>query len=80
MIVFLNCKDELRVLDPFSLEEVESVNIKSTGLVYHTEFMSKSNGVEESHIPGKVPSTMLLECASGRVLLFCRVFASLSVH
>ena len=82
VIVFLNLKDELRVLDPFSLEEVmhhiiissvlaqygslvgcvqvESVNIKSTGLVYHTEFITKTPENENgAHELGKVSSHLL---------------------
>eukprot|EP01132_Coremiostelium_polycephalum_P006682 gene6682-8267_t len=35
-ILLLNNKDELRVFDPFALEEVESVNIKSMQLVHYS--------------------------------------------
>eukprot|EP01133_Synstelium_polycarpum_P012613 gene12613-14803_t len=39
-ILFQNNKDELRVFDPFALEEVESVNIKSMQLIHHSKFQS----------------------------------------
>ncbi|EGC38608.1 hypothetical protein DICPUDRAFT_148703 [Dictyostelium purpureum] len=39
-ILFHNSKDEIRVFDPFALEEVESVNIKSMQLVHHSKFQS----------------------------------------
>ncbi|EFA85394.1 RING zinc finger-containing protein [Heterostelium album PN500] len=39
-ILILNSRDELRVFDPFALEEVESVNIKSMQLIHHSKFQN----------------------------------------
>ncbi|EAL61787.1 RING zinc finger-containing protein [Dictyostelium discoideum AX4] len=41
-ILFQNSKDELRVFDPFALEEVESVNIKSMQLIHHSKYQGIS--------------------------------------
>jgi len=37
-ILVMNSKDEMRVLDPFALEEVESINVKSMDIVHHSKF------------------------------------------
>ncbi|GAM21166.1 hypothetical protein SAMD00019534_043410 [Acytostelium subglobosum LB1] len=39
-ILLHNIKDELRVFDPFALEEVESVNIKSMQLIHHSKLQN----------------------------------------
>ncbi len=36
-LVLLNAKEELRVLDPFALSEVETVSARGMQLVYHTK-------------------------------------------
>lgn len=38
VIVFLNVKDQLRVFDPFTVEEIETMDVKALGLVYHSRF------------------------------------------
>lgn len=43
VIVFLNVKDQLRVFDPFNVEEIETMDIKSLGLVYHTRFTNSDS-------------------------------------
>lgn len=53
VIVFLNVKDQLRVFDPFTLEEIETMDIKSLGLVYHTRF-AKADSFHHSFRAHKV--------------------------
>jgi hypothetical protein len=48
-LVFTNNRDEVRVLDPFSLEELETVDVRSLGLVYHSFSLHPSGTVEPAY-------------------------------
>ena len=53
MIVFLNVKDQLRVFDPFTVEEIETMDVKALGLVYHSRF-TKADSFHHSFRSHKV--------------------------
>jgi len=53
VIVFLNIKDQLRVFDPFALEEIETMDAKALTLIYHTR-LSKADSYHHSFRAHKV--------------------------
>jgi len=77
VIVFLNTRDELRVLDPFSLEEVEAIDIKSTGMVYHMDLLG---GQEHLTHPGANGNATQTDRQSGGALAVHRSHDALAYH
>lgn len=43
-LVFITDKEQLRVLDPFAMTELENLDIRSMELVFHTKFSTSSSG------------------------------------